>query len=53
MTGGIQDNRETGKEDSVQEGYRTGEMLDRRDTGEVACRTGRMQEKGGCRKGQG
>ena len=44
--------RVTGKEGSVQEGCGTGEMLDRRDTGQVGCRTGRMQEKEGCRKGE-
>ena len=48
--------RVTGKEGSVQEGCGTGEMLDRRDTGQVRCRTGGMEEsrdteKQGCRKG--
>ena len=55
-TGGIKEKRDTGKLGSVQEGCKTGQMLDRRDTGHVRCRTGGIQdrrdtEQVGCRKG--
>ena len=43
--------RVTGKEGSVQEGCGTGEMLDRRDTGQVGCRTGGMQDRSDAGKG--
>ena len=41
---GSQDWRDTGKEGSGQERYGMGEMLDRRDKGQLGGRTGGMQE---------
>ena len=44
IKGGSQDWRDTGKEGSGQERYGMGEMLDRRDKGQLRGRTGGMQD---------